>query len=78
MKFQIFIKDPDGVGDCVQDAAEKSLTKVEGLSEEERSSLLEQRTEEIYESMEGWLEYRECFVIEVDTKARTATIQPVE
>lgn len=77
MKFTITLKDPDGVGDCIRDAARASVAEVLGLSDEERKDLLESRMESIGDSIKKWVEYDEYVVVEFDTDAGTATVLPV-
>lgn len=77
MKFTITMKDPDGVYDCIQDAAKESL-KVGGLTEKEQEILLDARIETIKETTGKFFEYGEYINVEIDTEAGTATVLPAK
>lgn len=76
MKIRIILKDPDGVGDSIDEAARDSLP--EGLSEEERDMLFDLRREKIAADCTPWLEYSEYVTIEIDTDAGTAVVVRAE
>ena len=74
MIINITLKDPDGVYDAIQDAAENSLKLAEDLDQDEAESLLQNRANKIEESLEPWIECGEYVRIQIDTKAKTATV----
>lgn len=74
MKLTITFKDPDGVYECIRQTVEEQLRDVEGIDDEERESLAEDRKESIEESISKWVKYREYITIEFDTDAGTATV----
>jgi len=74
MKFRITMKDPDGVGDCIRQAAEESLKAVAGIDDSEREELLETREAKLSEACEKWFEYKEYLCVEIDTDAGTCVV----
>lgn len=74
MIINITLKDPDGVYDAIQDAAESSLQLAEDLDQDEAESLLQNRANKIEKSLEPWIEYSEYVRIQIDTEAKTATV----
>ena len=76
MKFRITMKDPDGPYECIQDEAKKSLKAIEGLSEDDREALHENRVNEMRAFASKWMEYGEYIEVEFDTEAETATVIP--
>lgn len=77
MKITITLKDPDGVYDCVQDAIKEEIANIPSLSEDEREALLETRTEEVFDKLRKWIEYKEYVMVEFDTEANTATVKEI-
>lgn len=73
MIINITLKDPDGVYDAIQDAAEEQV-KITNVSARERSSLVESRHTQIDKELEPWIEYSEYVRIQIDTEAKTATV----
>lgn len=76
MKFQIYLKDPSGFDDGLEDASKESVN-VPGLEEDEKEALREIRSAKIQEMMSHWVEYGECVTLEFDTEAKTARVVPV-
>lgn len=76
MKFTVTLKDPDGFYESFKDAAEASVSSLEGVSDKEREQLAEMRLEQIKEQTSRWVEYGEYIEIEFDTEAKTATVVP--
>lgn len=64
------MKDPDGVANSVQEAAEESVD----ASAEDRDSLVEAKTELLEEAIREWFQYGEYARLEVDTVAMTCTV----
>lgn len=75
MKFQITMKDPDGVYDSKQQAVEDSLEELD-ISEQEKEALMEMRMAEVDAGLSKWFRYGEYVTIEVDTDAGTAVVVP--
>lgn len=74
MKFNVTMKDPDGVSESVKVAVEKSVKAIEGLSESEREKIIESRTEEVNEALSKWFSGGEYLTVEIDTEAETAVV----
>lgn len=77
MKIRVTMKDPDGVGDSIHEAAKASALKVDGLSAEEREDIQERRHGAYTELCSRWFEYGEYLTVEIDTEAGTAVVVPV-
>lgn len=76
MKFEVTMKDPDGVYDCIQDAAKEWAGQVTGVDEEERESLVESKHEKLQKICKKWFEYGEYLTVEIDTEAESITVKP--
>jgi hypothetical protein len=76
VKIRITFKDPDGVWECVREAAAEQIGDTPGLDKEERELLIDSRQEKISDALEKWIEYGEYVEIEFDTDAGTATVVP--
>ena len=74
MKFRIMFKDPDGVSECLDDAAKDALP--EGLDADEREAVIETRCEKLKKFAERWIEYGEYLCVEFDADAGTAVVVP--
>lgn len=74
MKFRITMKDPDGVGDSIQDAV--NAIELPGLSQEEADSVREIRDDAIKALCRTWFEYLEYLTVEIDTEAKTCVVVP--
>lgn len=75
MKFQITMKDPDGVEDAIMEAARDSVANVSMISPDEKEELIEYRTDLIRDSLSKWFEYNEYLTVEIDTDAETCTVK---
>ena len=76
MKVKLFLKDPDGVYDSVNDAVQETLP--DGLSEDEAEDLLKSRTEDTHEKLKKWVEWKEYVTVEIDTDTGDARVLPVK
>lgn len=74
MKFKIAMKDPDGVQDCLDDAANEYANSIEGLSPDEREAVREKRRELIGGIASTWFKYGEYLTVEIDTDSKTITV----
>jgi hypothetical protein len=73
--MKITFKDPDGVGDAIQEEAEKQLEEIKNkLDESEYESLLEERKEKIEKKLEKWIKYNEYLTVEFDLKNLKAMV----
>jgi len=78
MKIRITFKDPDGVNDCLQDAARESLKPISsGLTSEELSDLVESRMNRLIDDLKPWVEYSEYICVEFDLDNGTAVVVPL-
>ena len=77
MKFIITMKDPDGVYDSVQDAAEKAIVgnPINQLIGYE--GVRDQALEKILEKVGKWFEYGEYLQVEVDLDEMTCKVLEV-
>jgi len=76
MKFKITMKDPDGVYDAIQEAAQASAREVKGLDNDELDALAASREGAIKEVCRKWISHGEYITIEIDTEEETATVVP--
>ena len=76
MKFQITMKDPDGVYDCLSEAAEEAVNKIEGIDDDERETLKESKREKFKEICNTWFEYSEYLTVEIDTDEKSIRVVP--
>ena len=74
MKIKITLKDPDGICDAVDNAAEISARSTSGLSESEIDQIKEARRVRIAEEVKPWVDRGEYVRIEIDTESGTATV----
>ena len=74
MKFQVTLKDPDGPYDTIQDEAKRQVSEIEGLDEDERESLVDERVKKMRDFSGPWLKYGEYITVEFDTEAGTAVV----
>lgn len=73
MKFRVTMKDPDGVGDAIKEAARRSVAGMK-LDADELEQLEETRREKIDEQLRKWFEYSEYLKVDIDLEAGTATV----
>lgn len=77
MKFRIMLKDPDGIGDALMDAAKKSLAGNTFFDTREAKAAHEERLESIKDRTDKWIEYGDYVTVEFDTDAGTAVVVEV-
>ncbi len=68
------MKDPDGCFDCMRQAAKDTLP--EGLSDDEREMLTEERQSAIQKLCSKWFRYGEYLTVEIDPETETITVLP--
>lgn len=78
MKFDVTMKDPDTLGDAIDEAVRAELEKIEGLDAEDREALFDRRREAVGEIAAKWFKYGEYLSVEIDTDAKTATVLPAK
>lgn len=77
MKFRVALKDPDTLADAVEAAVLAELKHANPtLSEEERDQIADSRKEKTLALCAKWFKHGEYLTVEIDTKARTATVVP--
>lgn len=74
MKFKVTMKDPDTLGDAIDEAVRAELKTVAGLTDNEREGLVGDRRESVKAVTSKWFEYGEYLTVEIDTEAGTATV----
>lgn len=74
MKIKVTMKDPDTLGDTIDDAVRTDLARIEGLDKEDREALFEGRREKVGELCAKWFRYGEYLSVEIDTDTGTATV----
>lgn len=79
MKFTIFLQDPDGFYDSMQQAAEKYVNEhFPSADEDEKEALVDSRLDKMKDFISKWVQYGENIQIEFDTEAGTATVVVVQ
>jgi len=79
MKIQLHLKDPDGVGNAIDEAARAEAARakaaVPDLDIEDAAE--DAARDNIVEAIKRWVAYQEYVTIEIDTVAGTAVVVPV-
>lgn len=76
MKFKIYLKDPDGFYDGVQEAAEQLAEDECNPNSAVFGDLVEAKEEEVWDGLSSWTEYREYVTLEFDTETGDLTVVP--
>lgn len=75
MKVRVHLKDPDGFGDAVREAAMAEAVRISpGADQEQRDALAEIIEGRAWEALKRWVEYREYLAVEFDLGAMTAVV----
>lgn len=75
MKIKVTYKDPDGPYESLKDAAYESLKEIIfGLSNKEAVRLIQDRTDEMYQTLVETVGSSEYITIEIDTETKTAVV----
>lgn len=74
MKFKVTMKDPDTLGDAIDEAVCADIAKIPGLDGEDREALYENRREAVSKITSKWFQCGEYLAVEIDTDARTITV----
>lgn len=73
MIVKVYLKDPDGFSESVDEAVKTEVAKL-GLSEDEAEAVFEKRREKVWAALERWVEYQEYVGITFDIEAGIATV----
>jgi uncharacterized protein YutD len=73
MKFQIYIKDPDGFSDGIKDVVDDQLRNT-NLSNDEKEVLYETKHQKISDFLSEWVAYGENITLEFDTTKKTVKV----
>lgn len=76
MKFRVTMKDPDTLGDAINEACKEEVSRIPGLDDEERDVVIEERRGKVAALCGQWFEYGEYLCVEVDTEAGTCVVVP--
>lgn len=76
MKFTITMKDPDGFHNCLDEAVDEAVGKIEGIDDDEREALKETKREKLKELLGKWFEYSEYLMVEIDTEEQSIRVVP--
>lgn len=72
MKFRITMKTPDALDYAIEDALGQEFgADIHGMNSDET---IQDRKDELEELCKQWFSHGECVTIEIDTKAKTATV----
>ena len=77
MKISVYLKDPDGFSEAVDEAVEASL-ETSGLPKDEQEALKERRQQKVWDVLRRWVEDGEYISLEFDTDTGTATVKERE
>jgi hypothetical protein len=74
MKFRVQFKDPDGVYDSLERAAEEAVADVKGLDDEEREAILDVKRNKVSAASDVYIKWGEYLVVEFDTEDGSARV----
>jgi hypothetical protein len=77
MLIRITFKDPDRVGDAIQESVIASVQGLTWLTQDEKDAVIDRRYDNVRKATEEFIEYQEYVTIEIDTDAGTARVVPV-
>lgn len=78
MEIVLNLKDPDGVYDSVRESVSKAVDAIPGLSDSEKDLVIEQRIEEVTNSLGKWVQFGEYVTVIIDTLAGTAKVKELK
>ncbi len=78
MKIHVFLKDPDGFSNSVDDTIRAEIDEMSGLTAAEKEALFDERQERVWDQLDKFVKYKECMTIVFDTDKMTATVLKVE
>lgn len=74
MKLRVTFKDPDTLGDAIEEAVRREIVDMPNLDAAEREAVAELRREKVGEAVAKWFRWGEYVTVECDTDAGTATV----
>lgn len=75
MKVKVYLKDPDGFSNAIDEAVCDSMSGLIGhIDDEECDAIQEIRREEVRKKLQKWVQYGECIDVEFDLELGTAII----
>lgn len=74
MKFKVTMKNPDALGEAINDAVTAELAKMPGLHDDEAEELADTRRRKVSEMCGKWFQYGEYLTVEIDTEAGTCVV----
>lgn len=77
MKFMVQMKDPDTLGDAINDAVGNEVGGMD-LSADEKEAVSELRRQAVAKLCAKWFEFSEYLCVQIDTEADTCTVMPVK
>lgn len=79
MKFKVFLKDPDGFYESIEEAATDYVNEhFPAADQNEQEILIDSRRDKIKDFISKWVQYGENVQIEFDTEAGTATVVAIQ
>lgn len=66
------MKDPDTLGDAIDDAIKSDLANL--TDEDEKEAVKEVRAEKVRKLCAKWFDYGEYLMVEIDTERETCTV----
>ena len=74
MKIRVTFKTPDAVDEAIDDRVARSMTRPEGVDQEEWNMILDARKEALRDRASEWFRWGEYCTVEWDTEANTCTV----
>lgn len=79
MRFKVTFKDPDALGDAIQDAATASVEAMSNITDSDEKNIIEESRKDAAKKICGlWFEYGEYLTVEVDTEEFTCRVIPTK
>lgn len=78
MKFRVQFKDPDALGDQIDEAARNDTESLLLLDADERDEVRKMRAFKFSKLCTQWFEHGEYLTVEIDTEAQTCVVVPVK
>lgn len=74
MKIRLTMKDPDTLGDAIEEAVKADVEAMGLTDSEEVDAIKELRAEKAATVCSKWFRYSELLTVEIDTEDRTCTV----
>lgn len=75
MKIKVYIKDPDGFYESVNEAVNEFVKDI-AVSTREKELIVHERTENVWNTLSKFVNHQECVTLEFDTETGTAVVLP--